>query len=108
MPGYLLIESRDTFDRGSNSIDLARSLAEAGKEGPVTLFLVENGVLPTRRCEASDGLTALAKSGVEVLADEFSLRERGIQRERMVPEVKPAQLDVVIERMAEGRKALWF
>ena len=109
MPGYLLIESRDPFESAGTShfMELARSLAKEAKEGPVTLFLVENGVLPARRCEASKAFAALAKGGVEILADEFSLRERGIGRECMQPEVKPASLDVVIERMAEGRKALW-
>jgi len=107
MPGYLLIESRDPFESSSHFMDLARSLAQEGKERPVTLFLVENGVLPARKCEASQALSALAKAGVEVLADEFSLRERGIGRERLVPEVKPVTLEAALDRIVEGRKTLW-
>jgi len=44
---------------------------------------------------------------VQVLADEFSLRERGITAGRLVEGVKAAPLDVVIDQLAEGRKALW-
>jgi len=108
MPGgYLLIESRDVFEGPTPFLELARTLAQEKREGPVTLFLVENGVLPTRRCPSSEALSALAKAGVEVLADEFSLKERGIGRERMIPEVKLAALDVVIEHMVAGKKILW-
>jgi hypothetical protein len=44
---------------------------------------------------------------VEVLADEFSLRERGIPESRLTPGVRPAPLDVVIDRLADDWKALW-
>jgi len=107
MRGYLLIESRDSFEGTSHFFDLARSLAHEAKEGPVTLFLVENGVLPARRCYASEQLAALAKDGVEILADEFSLRERAIGRERLIPEVKAVALDAALDLLVEGRKALW-
>src|SRR5262245_13652502 len=107
MPGYLLIQSRDPFEGGSESFDeLARSLA-AAKGGPVTVFLVENGVLPARKSAASARLAELAKSGVEILVDEFALRERGISRDKLIPEVKPAAIDAAVDRMIEGRKTLW-
>jgi hypothetical protein len=47
--------------------DLSRRLVAGGDR--VTLFLVENGVLPARSGAAGQGLTALAQAGVEVLAD---------------------------------------
>jgi hypothetical protein len=107
MTGYLLIESRDPFDSADvdNFYDLAAGLADAGN--PVTLFLVQNGVLPARHGAKSGLLAALAADGVEVLADEFSLRERGISPNRLVAGVRTAPLDVVVERLADGRKALW-
>ena len=49
----------------------------------------------------------LASKGVEVLADEFSLRERGIKSASLIPEVKSAALDVVLDHMEQGRKVLW-
>ena len=106
MAQYLLIESRDPFE--VNDVlyyyDLAVALA---KEGDVTLFLVQNGVLPARRSAKSQRLTELAQAGVQVLAEEFSLRERGIRADRLAEGVAPAALDVVIDQLAEGRKALW-
>src|SRR5438105_9674925 len=107
MADYLLIESRDPFD--SNDVefccDLAERLASQGEK--VTLFLVENGVLPARTSPKSDRLQALAKAGVEVLADAFSLRERGNPADRLAAGIKSAPLDVVIDRMADGSKTIW-
>lgn len=107
MNKYLLIESRDPFECNDVSYfyDLATRLAKAGNE--VTLFLVQNGVLAARRSARSDALRTVADAGVQVLADDFSLRERGIPHHRLVPGVNPAPLDVIIDQLAEGRKALW-
>ena len=107
MAKYLLIESRDPFDSGDSAgyCELAASLAKAGNT--VTLMLVQNGVLPARKSGASGQLLEAAAAGVEVLADEFSLKERGIRNEQLVSCVKPSPLDVVIDHLAEGRKALW-
>lgn len=106
MGKYLLIESRDPFEAKDsfNYCELAAALAERGE---VTLFLVQNGVFPARRCRESQRLTDLAKAGIRVLADDFSLRERGIRNDRLAEGVEPAGLDVVIDQLAEGRKALW-
>ena len=54
-----------------------------------------------------DAPVALARDGVEVLADEFSLRERGITPDRLTPGISPVALDVVIDRLADGWKVLW-
>jgi hypothetical protein len=107
MADYLLIESRDPFD--SNDVEFCTDLALrlAGQGETVTLFLVENGVLPARASPTSDRLQALAKAGVEVLADAFSLRERGIRADRLAAGVKAVSLDVVIDGMANGCKTLW-
>jgi hypothetical protein len=107
MADFLLIESRDPFTSGEAGFcqDLSRRLAAAGDR--VTLFLVENGVLPARAGVASPWLTELAQAGVEVLVDDFSLRERGIALDRLQPGVKPAAIDLVIDRLAEGCKAIW-
>lgn len=108
MTGYVLIESRDPFessDVGNYFYDLAAGLAKQG--APVTLFLVQNGVFPARRSAHSGALDAVTEAGVEVLADDFSLRERGIAADRLAGRVSAAPLEVVIDRLAEGRKALW-
>jgi len=107
MAKYLLIESRDPFD--SNDVarycEMATGLAKAGND--VTLFLVQNGVLNARRGSKSQLLSDAASAGVTILADEFSLRERGIGGGRLTEGVAPSQLDVVIDRMAEGTKTIW-
>jgi predicted peroxiredoxin len=108
MAKYLLLESRDPFEYAEvgNDYELAAGLARAGNE--VTLFLVQNGVLPARRGADGGALAAAAAAGVEILGDEFSLRERGIQDADLVPDVKPTTLDVVVDQLADGRKAMWL
>ena len=105
MAQYLLIESRDPFE--SNDVgyyyDLARGLVEDGSQ--VTLFLVQNGVLAARPSAHSATLDALAQSGVTVLADDFSLQERGIAR--LAEGVAAAPIDVVVDHLAAGHKTLW-
>ena len=107
MAQYILIESRDPFDSNDvgNFYGLAEGLVKAGNQ--VTLFLVQNGVLPARPSSGSAALSGLAGAGVEVLADEFSLRERGIATDRLASGVTSAALDVVVDQLAEGRKAIW-
>jgi sulfur relay (sulfurtransferase) complex TusBCD TusD component (DsrE family) len=85
--------------------DLAVNLVKEGNE--VTLFLVQNGVLPARPGKYSPLLTNTAEAVVEVLADEFSLRERGIAAGKLAEGVRSAPLSIVIDQLAEGRKALW-
>ena len=105
MAKYLLIESRDPFDSADTQAysGLAAALAREGNE--VTLFLVQNGVLPARPGARSESLKEAAGAGVKVLADEFSLRERGISK--LLDNVNPAPLDVVIDHMAGGSKVIW-
>lgn len=106
MSDYLLIESRDPFESGcSHYHELACQLADAGKQ--VTLFLVQNAVLITRPCKYSEQLKTISNKGVEILADEFSLRERGIDTSALVEGVQESPLDKVVDLLAEGRKVLW-
>lgn len=106
MKKYLLIESRDPFEV-RDVLYLYELAATLAKDGEVTLLLVQNGVLPARPSHESRRLTELANAGVLVLAEEFSLRERGIRADALAPGVEPAPLDVVVEQLAEGRKVLW-
>ena len=107
MADYLLIESRDPFD--SNDVatycGLAGDLARRGKE--VVLFLVQNGVLTARSGAQSELLRNAARDGVVVLADEFSLRERGIPADGLADGVTGSPLDRVVDEMAVGAKVIW-
>ena len=51
------------------------------------------------------GLSALARSGVTVLADDFSLQERGIAK--LAEGVTAASIEVVVDHLAAGHRTLW-
>jgi hypothetical protein len=64
-------------------------------------------VLCARQSSVSAELSKLAEAGVAVLADSFSLRERGIAASRLAAGIQPTELDVIVDHMAEGRKVIW-
>lgn len=105
MAQYLLIESRDPFESRDVGYyyELAGGLVENGNQ--VTLFLAQNGVLSARPSAHSATLSALAQSGVTVLADDFSLQERGIVK--LADGIAAASIDVVVDHLAAGHKTLW-
>jgi len=107
MTTYLVVESRDPFESHgfARRCELAAALRAEGAS--VTVFLVENGVIGARASARLRELEQLAKAGVAVLADEFSLRERGIAEAALAAAVKPVALDAVVEQMAAGAKVLW-
>ena len=69
---------------------------------------MRHGVLPARKSAFSERLSQLAKDKVEVLADSFSLRERGIDVGSLTDGVKASELDLVIDRLGDGHQAIWF
>ncbi len=110
MSNYLLIESRDPFEYGDTRYMYSLAGDLAGKGNDVTLFLIQNGVLTTRpgvKDNPLDGLSKGAKS-VKVLADEFSLRERGISQSSLSGGVKVSNVDNLVDLLVqEGTKAVW-
>jgi len=106
MAKYFLVESRSPFDSVEviHNYQLASDLANAGHE--VTLFLVENGVFVTRTQADVSSVNVLRK--VNLLADEFSLRERGIELSEIRTEIKPSAIGVIVDAMAEGQKVMWL
>lgn len=107
MNGYFLIASRDPLSAGDVESFYSLAANLAARRHPVTLFLVQNGVLPARGGVASERLNDLARSGVRVLAEDFSLRERGIDSRRLVQGVQPAPIDAVVDALADGARVLW-
>lgn len=107
MKDYLFIESRGTFESASATsfLGMARDLARQGC--CVEIFLVQNGVMPARAGAKAEALAAAIQSGVAVLADEFSLRERALAREQLAKGVTVAPIGTVVDRMADGWKILW-
>jgi sulfur relay (sulfurtransferase) complex TusBCD TusD component (DsrE family) len=104
---YLLIASRDPYTQSGTRrcYELASELARG--PGRVTVFLVQNGVLPARPNGASTEFEALVRSGVRIVADELSLRERGISPRRLSAGVEAASLEIVVEALEDGAKVLW-
>jgi len=109
MPSYLFIESRDPFE--TRDVEEGyRLLAElAAQQTPVTLFLVQNGVLVARQGARAEQFAALAAHPrVTVLADTFALQERGIPPNALVPGVQTSDMDTLVDLlMADGQKAIW-
>jgi hypothetical protein len=71
------------------------------------LLLLENGELAARAGARADGLSAALAAGVQVNAEDFALRERGITKERLRFGVSEASLEVVIDHLAAGHKTIW-
>lgn len=107
MSKYLLIESRDPFESAAmrGHVELAAGLRQAGAE--VALYLVQNGVLGCRAGADAAELGEALAAGVELLADDFSLRERGIGDGDLLRGVRPAAIDVVVSRLAGGWKVIF-
>lgn len=109
MARYMLVESRDPFESRDATYfyGLAADLAAKGEQ--VTLFLVQNGVLASRKAAPANPLGGVLGRNIEVLADSFSLKERGIQDSERQPSVKPCGIDDLVDKIMaeEGTKILW-
>jgi hypothetical protein len=105
MRHYLLIKSRDPFESNDVSYyyELAKGLVDAGND--VTLLLVQNAVMAARPSTQSTTLSVLKQGGVKILADDFSLRERGIST--LVDGVVAAPIDIVVDYLEADHKTLW-
>jgi sulfur transfer complex TusBCD TusB component (DsrH family) len=73
----------------------------------VTFFLVQNGVMSARTGAKDAALDQLVGGKIRVLADDFSLRERGINKETLKRGVSAGPIDEVVDLLAGGAKALW-
>lgn len=108
MSHYVFIESRDPFESRDTRFvwETATALKQRGHE--VTVFLVQNGVLGSRRNISDCALSCLAQAGVSLLADDFSLSERGIQQAELVPGVQPTSIETLVTALVqENTKAIW-
>jgi sulfur relay (sulfurtransferase) complex TusBCD TusD component (DsrE family) len=107
MASYLLIESRDPFEVPDVSSTLALASSLAKEQHEVTVFLVQNGVHAARPSEKSKPFSELAATGVKVLADDLSLRERGIQSGKLAKGLQASPIDSVVDALASGTKTIW-
>ncbi len=108
MSNYLLIESRDPFESRDTRFLAETALMLAHRGHQVTLFLIQNGVLAAR-CQAHESsLQQLLTAGITILADDFSLCERGIGAEEMRTGIQSAPIETLVEALIEqDTKAIW-
>jgi predicted peroxiredoxin len=106
---YVFIESRDPFESPDTGFvaDTAEALAARGRS--VTIFLVQNGVLATRSGAVRGAhLGRLAGAGVTVFADDFSLRERGIEAGELWAGVRPGSIETLVDLIVRpDAKTVW-
>ena len=104
---YLVIETGDPFAaRPPGRIDpLIEALATTAR---TTVVLAQNGVLAARRgSAASDSVSRLAASA-RVLADDFSLRERGIAGNELADGVAVTTMEEIVGLiLGDGCRAMW-
>jgi len=108
MGKYVFIESRDPFESRDARfvVDTATALKRADNE--VTVFLVQNGVLASRDNASGSHVPHLLRAGIAILADEFSVCERGIQPAEMTAAVKLSNIDALVDLLLrENTKAIW-
>ena len=107
MSRYFFIQSQEPYSdaRAPQQYRLAMDLHEAGYE--VQILLVQNGVLPARRSARNSAFDELLASGVTVLADEFSLRQREIASAELKSAVQPADVGMGVDALLAGDKVIW-
>ncbi|KST67454.1 hypothetical protein [Mastigocoleus testarum] len=107
MTHYLILESRDPYDSADwgNIQEMVINLKRNGNN--VTLFLLQNGVLPARKSTSFTKYFAdLKKLEINILADFFSLQERGIQE--ISPSVEKSNIDQLIHMLfMPDTKTVW-
>ena len=110
MARYVLIESRDPFEYGDTEYmyEMAGDLAASGNV--VTLFLIQNGVLCARKNVKNNPVAGLRQKApsVRVEADDFSLRERGINTAGLADGITVSNVDNLVDQLMEsGSKIVW-
>ena len=108
MKQYMIVETRDPFEQRDCEwlAGLAATFKRRGETSIV--MLAENGVFAARADAASPSpLQELIKAGVEVYADRFSLRERGIGAGELRPGINAAELDLVVDHLETGAAVMF-
>jgi sulfur relay (sulfurtransferase) complex TusBCD TusD component (DsrE family) len=106
MTQYVLIESRDPFEsRDTEFVEqTAITIKERGHR--VTVFLLQNGVFAARKTTAR--LQRLTDAGVILLADDFSLRERGIKTAELARGFQESGINSLVDMITQpDTKAIW-
>ncbi|MCH7479330.1 MAG: DsrE family protein, partial [SAR324 cluster bacterium] len=101
MARYLFIESQDPLeDRGATDY-LGYALGLVRKENSVVVFFVENGVNAVRKGSRVPVREELRKAGATLNADEFALRERGIDDQDLAAGVAAGGVGRIVDLLAD-------
>src|ERR1700730_3690290 len=102
MNRYLFIESRDPFESRDTQFveETATALKQRGHE--VTVFLVQNGVLAARKNGRETYIDRLANGGIILMADDFSLRERGIRTAELTAGVQQSNIEALVNALVQA------
>ena len=108
MSKYLFIESRDPFEYSDVNELYDVAVALGGQGHDVTFYLVQNGVLAARTGSKNGGFSKLTGGSIKVLADDFSLGERGIESSDVNPGVQVSNMDELVDIIVAGdSKVVW-
>ena len=106
MTEYVLIESRDSFESRDTEFVEQTAIAIKERGHRVTVFLLQNGVFAARKTAAR--LQRLTDAGVILLADDFSLRERGITAAELAHGVQESGINTLVDTITQpNTKAIW-
>ncbi|AQA16644.1 MULTISPECIES: DsrE family protein [Streptomyces] len=107
---HLLIESRGPWAGASCGAFVRDASTLAGSGHPVQLVLVQDAVTAAVRGTAEDSaeVRALVEAGGEVWVDDFSLAQRGLAADRLIPEARVVGMPEVSARvLAPGVRVVW-
>ena len=108
MNKYLFIETRDAFESRDTRFVEETTSALKNRGHEVTVFLIQNGVLAARKNGQEDYLKRLTKTGVTLLADDFSLCERGIQTADLASGIHQSNIEELVDLLVQANtKAIW-
>lgn len=108
MSRYLLIETKSPLEGGEYAFELGRQLRDERHD--VTIYLLQDAVFAARRTfQKGEALVAEAqRHDLTLLADEVSLRQRGVTGDRLAPTVRTSNMNELVDRLMErADKAIW-
>ena len=103
MRELLIIETRDGGDH--KDPDRIAALATGMRRAGITttIFLAENGAFNAR----GNGLAGAMADGVQVAVDRFALDERAIPETKLTKGISVANIELVVDRLADGACVMW-
>ena len=108
MAKYLLIETKSPLEGGGYAFDLGTQLRDLRHD--VTIYLLQDAVFAARNNfgAGTSLLQAAEKSGLTVLADSVSLRQRGVVGDRVAKRVRTSDMDELVDLLMErSDKVIW-